>query len=61
MTEKVESTTRGPKDYFHFGAIFLGTLIALAGVVTVSLRAAICGIVLVAFGMAYFLVTGRRD
>lgn len=60
MAVTVESTTRGPRDYFHFGVIFLGALIAISGVVTVSVRAAVCGLVLIAFGMAYFLVTGSR-
>ena len=56
MQSMVESTTRGPKDYFHFGITFFGIIIAAAGVITVSVAGAICGLVLIALGMAYFLV-----
>lgn len=43
-------------DYFHFGVTFWGIIFAVAGVVTVSLRTAIFGLVLVGWGTAYFLV-----
>ena len=52
----VESTIRGPKDFFHFGVTFLGIIFLAGGVVTVSLRVVILGFVLIALGMAYFLV-----
>jgi hypothetical protein len=56
MQSVVESTSRGPKDYFHFGITFFGLIIGIGGVITVSITGTICGLVLVAFGMAYFLV-----
>ena len=52
----VESTTRGPIDFFHFGIIFLGILFMLGGVVTTAVWVVILGLVLIALGMAYFLV-----
>jgi hypothetical protein len=56
MTAMVQSTTRGPKDLFHFGIIFLGILFFAAGTVIVSVRTAILGLVLIALGIAFFLV-----
>jgi hypothetical protein len=56
MTAVVESTSRGPKDYFHFGVTFLGIIFVAGGVVTVSVRALILGLLLIALGMAFFLV-----
>lgn len=52
----VESTTRGLKDYFHFGIIFLGILFMLGGVVMSTVWVVVLGFVLIAMGMAYFLV-----
>lgn len=43
-------------DYFHFGVTFWGIIFAVAGVVIVSLRTTIFGLVLVAWAMTYFLV-----
>ncbi|HEY2083713.1 MAG TPA: hypothetical protein VGI88_13095 [Verrucomicrobiae bacterium] len=56
MINWVESTDRRPTDYFHFGVTCLGVIIHVAGVVTTSLAAAICGLVLIAFGLAYFVM-----
>ena len=56
MVAGVQSTTRGPKDYFHFGITFLGVIFVAGGIVTVSVRAVILGLVLIALGMAFFLV-----
>jgi hypothetical protein len=61
MTAVIESTSRGPKDYFHFGITFLGIIFVAGGVVTVSVRARILGLVLIALGMAYFLVHCRDE
>lgn len=61
MQAEVESTTRGPKDFFHFGIIFLGVLFAISGVVITSIRIAILGLVLIAFGMAFFLVHSHKE
>jgi hypothetical protein len=61
MTAVVESTSRGPKDYFHFGVTFLGIIFLVGGVVTVSVRVVILGLVLMALGMAFFLVHSRDE
>ena len=54
MNTAVESTNRRSKDYFHFGLTGLGIIFCLIGVVIVSWRAVACGLVLIAFGLAYF-------
>jgi hypothetical protein len=54
MNTCVESTTRDAKVCFHFAITFFGIIIAAAGVVTVSVGGAICGFILIAFGLAYF-------
>jgi hypothetical protein len=56
-----ESTTRGPKDFFHFGITFLGIIFLAAGVVIVSTRTVILGLALIALGMAFFLVHSRDE
>lgn len=56
MAGEVQSTTRGSKDFFHFGITFLGVIFFAGGVVTVSVRVVILGLLLIALGMAYFLV-----
>jgi hypothetical protein len=61
MVGAVESTIRGPKDYFHFGIIFFGVIFVAGGVVTVSVRAVILGLALIALGMAYFLVHSHDE
>lgn len=52
----VESTTRGPKDYFHFGITVFGIILGIAGVITTSVAASVCALVLIALGIAFFLV-----
>lgn len=52
----VESTSRGPKDYFHFGITFFGIILGSGGVVTTSIAASVCGLAMVGLGVAYFLV-----
>jgi hypothetical protein len=54
MNVAVDSTNRTPKDYFHFGLMALGEIFCAAGIVIVSWRTVVCGLVLLAFGMAYF-------
>ena len=49
-----ESTDRTLTDYFHFGIIFPGLVLAAAGVVTLLVGAYIFGLLLSAFGTAYF-------
>jgi len=52
----VESTTRGAKDYFHFGLTCFGVILGIAGVVTTSWHTTVCALVLIAFGLAYFAI-----
>jgi len=61
MQSMVESTTRGPKDYLHFALTFFGLIIGIGGVVTVSIAASVCGLVLVTLGVAYFLVENLTE
>ena len=50
----VDSTDRRAKDYFHFGLTAFGIILGVAGLVIVSWRTVACGLVLIAFGLAYF-------
>lgn len=54
--EWMESTDRQPTDYFHFGITFFGIIFGAAGVVTLSVPVAMFGLLLIALGMAYFLM-----
>ena len=56
MQSMVESTRRRPTDYFHFGITFFGIIIAIGGVIATSIASTVCGLLLIALGMAYFLV-----
>lgn len=46
--------TRSPLDIFHFAVVSIGVVIALAGVILASIRIALFGLVLVAWGLTYF-------
>ena len=50
----VESTDRRSKDFFHFGLTALGAVICAGGLIIVSWRTIVCGMVLIVFGLAYF-------
>ena len=52
----MESTDRQPTDYFHFTITFFGIIFGAAGVVTLSAITALFGLLLIAMGMAYFLL-----
>jgi hypothetical protein len=54
MGAMVESTNRRSKDFFHFGLTGLGIIVSVIGIVIVSARTVACGLVLIAFGLAYF-------
>jgi hypothetical protein len=56
MNASIESTSRGPTDCFHFAITCLGAIIGIAGVITTTMATSICGLVLIAFGLAYFLM-----
>jgi hypothetical protein len=59
MNEFVESTDRKAKDYFHFGLVFGGLIIAVAGVVLTSAITGIVGTFLVALDSAFFLLKNQ--
>jgi hypothetical protein len=50
----VEPSDRTGKDYFHFALASFGEIIATAGVVIVSWRTCVCGLVMMALALAYF-------
>lgn len=56
MSKLVDSTSRGPLDYFHFAVAFFGLILTVAGVITTSPGFAIFGVLVLAFGLAYFLM-----
>jgi hypothetical protein len=57
MNAHVESTDRKPTDYFFFGLMFWGSIIATAGVVTVTCGVAVLGLLLMAIATGYLLLT----
>jgi uncharacterized membrane protein len=50
----VESTNRRAKDYFHFGLTALGVIFGVSGLVILSWRTVLGGVVLIILGLAYF-------
>ena len=56
MRASMESTDRQPTDYFHFAITFFGILLCVASVVTLSVVTAIFGLLMIALGLAYFLM-----
>jgi hypothetical protein len=56
MNAASESTDRKAVDYAHFALICIGVLISFGGIVTLSRAIAILGLVVIGFGMAYFLM-----
>jgi hypothetical protein len=53
----VESTDRTPADFFFFAVSVFGNIIAAVGLVTTSVVVAVCGLLMMAFAIAYFLLT----
>jgi hypothetical protein len=56
-----ESTTRTPLDYGHFAVTWLGLIVAVAGIATLSIGALIFGGLLMTLGLSYFLVHASSD
>lgn len=56
MSKPVESTDRGPIDCFHFGAVFVGVILTAAGIIGTSVGLTIVGMLVLALGIAYFLL-----
>jgi hypothetical protein len=56
MKKLVDSSDRGPIDYFHFGAGFAGIILTAAGIVLTSPVFTLFGSFVLAFALAYFLV-----
>jgi len=53
----VDSTDRTPADFFFFAVNVFGNIIAAVGVVTTSVPVAVLGLLMMAFTIAYFLLT----
>ena len=56
MKQLVDSSDRGPIDYFHFGAGFAGIILTATGVVLTSPGFTVFGVLVLAFAVGYFLV-----
>lgn len=56
MNKLVDSTSRGARDYFFFGVVFWGVILGAAGIIMVSVATDIVGAVMVATGIAYFVL-----
>ena len=56
MDKLVDSSTRGPMDYFHFALAFFGFLILATGIVLTSIGLTIFGGLLEVFALLFFLV-----
>ncbi|MGD0615742.1 MAG: hypothetical protein ABSA69_09920 [Verrucomicrobiota bacterium] len=52
----MDSTDRGPVDYLHFGAVFVGLILTLAGIIATTPGLAALGLLILALGLAWFLV-----
>jgi hypothetical protein len=56
MSKLVDSSDRGPVDYVHFAAVFFGIIISLAGIIATTPGLAVVGLLMIALGIAWFLV-----
>jgi hypothetical protein len=56
MSKLVDSTDRGLVDYLHFGAVFVGFILTLAGIIATTPGLAALGLLILALGLAWFLV-----
>jgi hypothetical protein len=56
MNQLVDANDRIPTDYVHFGFIFAGIIVGLAGVVTQWISLGTLGVVLITLGLWYFLM-----
>lgn len=54
--EYFNRSTRGPLDNIHFTLAFVGFLLGVGGVVIASVPVATCGLMVLAWGLAYFAV-----
>jgi hypothetical protein len=54
MSGNSNSQERGRWDFVHFGVMFGGFLIGLAGIAMLRSGVAILGALLIAYGLAYF-------
>jgi hypothetical protein len=56
MKKLVDSSDRGPIDYFHFAAGFAGIILTAAGVILTSPGFTVFGVLVLGLAVAYFLV-----
>lgn len=52
--EYFNKSTRGPLDNIHFALAFVGFLVGVGGVIIASVFVAICGLMVLLWGLAYF-------
>ncbi|HXT11555.1 MAG TPA: hypothetical protein VN873_08320 [Candidatus Angelobacter sp.] len=61
LEDNVESTTRTPRDIFHFTVTVAGIVLGIGGVITSSVAASVCALVMIFFGLAYFALNLAED
>ena len=54
MNRNSDSQERSKWDFMHFGIMFGGFLVSIAGISTLSAGIAVTGAVLMAYGLCYF-------
>lgn len=59
MSDQVESSDRGPIDFFFFGVTGFGILLSVAGIVLVSSNVAVLGLFTIAVGLLFFLIRNQ--
>lgn len=59
MNDSVESSDRGPIDFFFFGLAGFGILLSVVGIVLVSVDVAVLGLFTIAVGLLFFLIRNQ--
>ena len=54
MNDGMDELNRSRSDFIQFAVIFIGFVLAVAGMITNSIRGALAGVILMAIGLAYF-------
>jgi len=54
MNDGMDELNRTPSDFIQFAVIFIGFVLAVAGMITSSIRGALVGVILMVIGLAYF-------
>jgi hypothetical protein len=61
MNERTEQPTRSRGDFIHFGVMFVGFVLAAAGMITNCIPSAVTGLILLGEGLLYFSLTGGES